>query len=329
MLELLKKLMKTGSVSGRETKICDIIKAECEKYADEVYTDNLGNLYAHKRGFGKKIMLAAHMDEIGFFATFIEDSGRVRITPVGGINFNSAAYSSVVFENGVKGILVPEEGLSDDCRLNADKYYIDIGTVTRKQSEKKIKIGDFVTVESSLTKLFGKRYVGRPFDNRIGCAVLIECLKNLKNSVNDVYFVFTVAEEVGCRGALPAAFNVAPDYSVAVDVTSTGDTPGAKSMAVKLGGGAAIKIRDNSAICDLRIVEKLTELAKEKKIKHQHEILARGGTDTGAMQRSGRGSVAGAVSVPTRFIHSSVEMIDMSDVDACIKLIGEFINSSL
>lgn len=329
MIELVKKLMKVGSVSGRENKIADAIAAEVKAYADEVYTDNLGNLYAHKKGSGKKIMLAAHMDEIGFFATYIGDNGHVRVSPVGGINFHASAYSTVVFENGAKGVLVPESGISDTDWSSADKFYIDLGTTSKKQTEKKVKIGDFAVVEGSLTKLGGRRYVGRPFDDRIGCAVLIECLKNSRDSQNDLYFVFTTAEEVGARGALPAAFNVEPDYSLAVDVTATGDVPGAKPMAVKLGGGAAIKIRDNSAICDVRIVEKLTDVAKAEKIKHQHEILARGGTDTGSMQRSGRGSVAGAVSIPTRYIHSSVEMIDMADVDACVKLISEFVKLPL
>jgi endoglucanase len=235
----------------------------------------------------------------------------------------------VVFENGAKGVLVPESGISDTDWSSADKFYIDLGTTSKKQTEKKVRIGDFAVVEGSLTKLSGRRYVGRPFDDRIGCAVLIECLKNSRDSQNDLYFVFTTADEVGARGALPAAFNVEPDYSLAVDVTATGDVPGAKPMAVKLGGGAAIKIRDNSAICDVRIVEKLTDVAKAEKIKHQHEILARGGTDTGSMQRSGRGSVAGAVSIPTRYIHSSVEMIDMADVDACVKLISEFVKLPL
>ncbi len=327
MLELLKKLMKQGSVSGREGKITELIRKEAEKYADEVYTDNLGNLYAHKKGEGKKIMLASHMDEIGFFVTFIEKNGFVRIAPIGGINFKSAAYSTVAFENGVKGVLVPESDLSEKEMDKADKYYIDIGTTSRAQSEKKVKIGDYITLESTCTKLSGRRYVGRPFDDRVGCAVLFECLKNMEKNKNDVYFVFTTAEEVGSRGAFPAAFNVAPDYSLAIDVTKTGDTPGAKSMSVKLGGGAVIKIRDNSAICDRRIVALLEDTAKNAEIKYQLGLF--GATDMSAIQKSGRGSIAGALSIPTRYIHSSVEMIDMSDVEACVKLIGEFINTAL
>lgn len=321
MTELIKKLMKTPSVSGREEKIAEVIKNEISLYCDEVFTDNLGNLYAHKKGTGKKLMFAAHMDEIGFFATYIEDSGLVRVSPVGGISFLSAAYTRIMFENGVRGVIVPETGISGEDITKSGKYYVDIGTSSRRQTEKKLSLGDFAVVESSFTKLSGKRYTGRPFDNRIGCAVLIEAAKQIKSSDNDIYFVFTAQEEVGCRGSLPAAFTLDADYAIAVDVTATGDTPGAKAMAVKLGGGAAIKVRDNSVICDRHLVDKLKKLAKDNGVKHQLEILEKGGTDTGSMQRSGRGSIAGAVSVPTRYIHTSAETVDMGDVSACVKLV--------
>ncbi len=318
MTELIKKLMKTPGVSGREKNIAEIIKEEISPYCDEVYTDNLGNLYAHKKGSGKKVIFAAHMDEIGFFVSYIEDSGLVRITPVGGFNYLAAAYSGVTFENGVRGVILPD---GEDTN-KTDKYYIDIGTTSRKQTEKKLSLGEFGTLDRSFTRLAGKRYTGRPFDDRIGCAVLVEAAKQIKKSENDLYFIFTVQEEVGCRGALPASFNIAADYAIAVDVTATGDIPGAKTMAVKLGGGAAVKIRDNSVICDRHVVEKLKALAEENNIKYQLEILERGGTDTGAMQRSGHGAKVGAVSVPTRYIHTAVETVDMGDVSACVKLIS-------
>ena len=318
MVELIKNLMKVPGVSGREGKITELIKNEIRPYCDEVYTDNLGNLYAHKKGVGKKVIFAAHMDEIGFFVSYLEDSGLVRITPVGGFNYLSAAYSGVTFENGVRGVIVP----GGDDTGKTDKYFVDIGTTSRKQTEKKLALGEFGTLDRSFTKLAGKRYSGRPFDDRIGCAVLIEAAKQIKNSENDLYFVFTVQEEVGCRGAIPAAFNIEADYAIAVDVTATGDVPGSKTMAVKLGGGAAVKIRDNSVICDRHVVEKLKNLAEENNIKYQLEILERGGTDTGAMQRSGRGAKVGAVSVPTRYIHTAVETVDMGDVNACVKLIS-------
>lgn len=317
MTELVKKLMKIPAVSGREASIAEVIKAEISPYCDEVYTDNLGNLYAHKKGSGKKVIFAAHMDEIGFFVSYIEGSGLVRVTPVGGFNYTAAAYSGVTFENGVHGVMIPG---GDDGK--SDKYFIDIGTTSRKQTEKKLAIGEFGTLDRTFTKLAGKRYSGRPFDDRIGCAVLIEAAKQIKSTENDLYFVFTVQEEVGCRGAFPAAYNLEADYAIAVDVTSTGDVPGSKTMAVKLGGGAAVKIRDNSVICDRHVVDLLKGIAEENKIKYQLEILERGGTDTGAIQRSGRGARVGAVSVPTRYIHTAAETVDMGDVSACVKLVS-------
>ena len=318
MTELIKKLMKTPAVSGREKNIAEIIKAEISPYCDEVFTDNLGNLCAHKKGVGKKVIFAAHMDEIGFFVSYIEDSGLVRVTSVGGFNYIAAAYSSVTFENGVRGVIIPG---GEDAN-KTDKYFVDIGSSSRKQTEKKLSLGEFGTLDRSFIRLSGKRYAGRPFDDRVGCAVLVEAIKQIKECENDLYFVFTVQEEVGCRGAFPAAFNIEADYAIAVEVTATGDVPGAKTMAVKLGGGAAVKIRDNGVICDRGVVEKLKTLAEESKIKYQLEILERGGTDTGAIQRSGRGARVGAVSVPTRYIHTAVETVDMGDVLACVKLVS-------
>lgn len=329
MTELIKKLIKNGAVAGREAGLANLIRELCTPYADEIFDDNLGNLYIHKKGAGKKLILAAHMDEVGLFATFIDDIGRIRVTPVGALSLIAAAYSRVTFENGTKGILVPDVNLDARDLNRAECYYIDIGTAKRSQTEKKVQIGDFAVIESSITRLAGRRYVGRPFDDRIGCAILVSCLKSLKQSPNDLYLVFTAQEEVASRGALPAAFNVRADYALAIDVTATGDVPGARHMEVKLGGGAAIKLRDAGAICDTGVVARLRELAERDGIKHQLEILKSGSTDTGALQRSAGGARAGAISVPTRHIHTGVEMIDMADAEACRDLLSAFIETKL
>lgn len=329
MTELIKKLMKNGAVAGREAGLAKLIRELCKPYADEIFEDNIGNLYVHKKGTGKKLMLAAHMDEVGFFATFIDDNGRIRVTPVGAPNLIAAAYSRVTFENGTRGILVPDANLDARDLSRAESYYIDIGTTKRSQTEKKVQIGDFAVLESGMTRLYGRRYIGRPFDDRVGCAILISCLKGLNETPNDVYMVFTAQEEVASRGAIPAAFNVRADYALAIDVTSTGDTPGARHMEVELGGGAAIKLRDAGAICDTGVVARLRELAERDGIKHQLEILKGGSTDTGALQRSAGGARAGAISVPTRHIHTGVEMIDMADVEACKALLSAYIKTEL
>lgn len=317
MTELIKKLMFVPGISGREDKIAEVIKKEVEPYADEVYTDPVGNLIAHKKGNGKKVMFAAHMDEIGYFVTFIDERGLIKVGNVGGINAIAGAFTQVVSEKGVYGVIVP----SDMKDVKVDGLYIDIGAKTKKQAEAKVKIGDYFVHVPAFRRLNGStRYIGRPFDDRIGCAVLIETLKNVKNTDNDLYFVFSVQEEVGCRGAKPAAYSIEPEVGIAIDVTAVGGKPGAPTMDVKLGGGAAIKIKDASVICSYEIVNKMRELAKENKVKYQEEILIRGGTDTSAMQISKGGCLAGAISVPSAYIHSVNEMIDMSDVKEIVKL---------
>ena len=317
MTELIKKLMFVPGISGREDKIAEAIKKEVEPYADEVYTDPVGNLIAHKKGNGKKVMFAAHMDEIGYFVTFIDERGLIKVGNVGGINAIAGAFTQVVSEKGVYGVIVP----SDMKDVKVDGLYIDIGAKTKKQAESKVKIGDYFVHVPAFRRLNGStRYIGRPFDDRIGCAVLIETLKNVKNTDNDLYFVFSVQEEVGCRGVKPAAYSIEPEVGIAIDVTAVGGKPGAPTMDVKLGGGVAIKIKDASVICSYEIVNKMRELAKENKVKYQEEILIRGGTDTSAMQISKGGCLAGAISVPSAYIHSVNEMIDMSDVKEIVKL---------
>ncbi len=328
MLNILKNLNSTPSVSGREKAISDKILTYIAPLTDKVYEDAMGNLIAYKKGSGqdaKKIMLCAHMDEIGFMVTHIDDKGFIRVSPVGGINFISACYSYVVSENGVKGVMVPEAGTAASD-IKADKVYIDIGAKDRREAEKKVRIGDFFVCEPSVTKI-GKKLCGRPMDDRIGCAIMIKMAQKLAETdcKNDIYYCFAVQEEVGARGSKPAAFAIDPDCALAFDVTGTGDVIGAKPMECSVGGGAAIKLKDQSVICDRGVVDKLTALAKENDIKYQYEILTYGGTDTSSMQLTRGGVAAGAISIPTRYIHSNVEMIDMGDCDACVDLALAFV----
>ena len=328
MYNFLKQIIDVSAVSGREQNLLGKIRTLISPYVDECSYDNLGNLMALKKGSdanAKNIMLCAHADEIGFIVTYIEDSGFIRIAPIGGINFVSAAYSKVVFENGVKGVIVPEGKVSEPKK--ADSYYVDIGADSKKAAEKKIKIGDVAVCEASVDKLMGKRIVGRPFDDRIGCAVLFDIARTLEAPKHNVWFVFSTQEEVGCRGAKTAANKIAPDCAIVFDVTGTGDTIGAQPMAIKLGEGAAIKIKDASVICDHETVEKLVELAKSNKIAYQCEILTYGGTDTSSIQVSGCGAKAAALSIPSRYIHSSVEMVDLKDAEACRDLAVAFVNN--
>ncbi len=316
MFNLTKKILKPVSVSGREEAVVGVIAEEIAPYVDSLRTDAMGNLIAFKEGKGenkKKVMFAAHIDEIGFIVTFIEENGYIRFNTLGGINFTSASFTHVVFESGLRGVLVPDA---------AGGHVVDIGAKNRKEAERRVKIGDTFAVVSDVVKLAGTRVAGRPMDDRIGAVVLIEAAKRLKgvDVKNDIYFCFTVQEEVGCRGSKTAAYAIMPDIGIALDVTATGDTQGAAPMAVKLGGGAAIKIKDSSVVCDRGLVETMKKAADDNKIKYQFEILTGGGTDTSSMQQTGAGCLAGCISIPTRYIHSSVETIDMADVEDSVKL---------
>ena len=329
MYNTLKQITLVHGVSGKENRIANTLKEMIAPYCDESHIDAMGNLIALKKGTSanpKKVLLCGHMDEIGFIVNFVEDNGFIRVAPVGGINWVACAFGEVVSENGVHGVLVPNSG-TKASDFAPDLFYIDIGADNKKNAERKVKIGDTFVLKSNLTKLNANRVVGRPLDDRAGCGIVFEIAKRIAKEpvADDVYYVFSVQEEVGCRGSKTAAFAIEPDVSLTFDVTGTGDTAGAKPMAVKLGGGAAIKIKDASVICDSEIVDKLVRIAKEKNIKSQLEILTYGGTDTSSIQMTGAGCRAGALSIPSRYIHSGVEMIDMNDYKACIELALEFI----
>lgn len=331
MYNLLKELTAIPSPSGRERKAGEYILSQIKPYIDEAHFDAMGNLIAFKRGSGenpKKLMLAAHMDELGFMVTHIDDKGFIRVTNIGGVNYGAVAYSEVLFENGTKGIIVPNSRTgSGDWR--GENMYIDIGATDRKDAEKKVKIGDIAIYAPGLTRLMHRRVAGHALDDKIGCVIMMKALIDGAECVNDTYFVFTVQEEVGCRGSKTAAFSVSPDWAVAFDVCSTGCTPNASVMECRVGDGAAVKVRDSSVLCDVRVVDLLRKLAEDNKIRYQMEILEAGGTDTSSMQMAGAGALAGCVSIPTRYIHSGVEMIDMADVDACLALTKKLLETKL
>lgn len=319
-MELLNTLLSTFGPSGREENICDVIRKSAEEYADEVTTDALGNLIVHKKGSGKRIMLAAHMDEIGIVVTFIDDKGFLKFQPVGGLNKKDLLYRRVEFKNGCVGIIGSEPENKDSLYNN---MYIDIGAKSREEAEEKVGVGDMAVFSGNM-QMQGNKVISKALDNRIGCYCLLEVLARVKNE-NDLYFVFTVQEEVGLRGAKTSAYGINPDMAVAVDVTDTGDTPKANEMAVSLGHGAAVKVMDSSVLCDSFVRTSLIECAKANNIKYQLEVMTEGGTDAGAISLTRSGVKTGGVSVPCRYIHSPAEMVDLDDVKAVIELLTAFI----
>lgn len=324
-MELLKKLTQACSPSGNESEIMKIIEDEVGKYGDEVYTDALGSLVVHIKGNGKKVMVCAHADEIGVMVTFIDDNGFLRFAPVGGLDKYACLYQRVRFSNGTVGAVAYEEAIDDMKDLKLDSMYIDIGARDKAEAEKLVAVGDTACFCGELT-VAGGCVISKALDNRIGVYILIDVIKHIKNSPYDLYFVFSSQEEVGLRGAKGAGFDINPDIALAVDVTDTGDTPNCKKMAVRLGGGACIKVMDSSVICSKSVRDALTEGAEENGIRVQYEVLQCGGTDAGAMQLVRGGALTGAVSVPTRYIHTPCETVNIDDVNECIRLIGAFLN---
>lgn len=320
MKTVIRQLTEAFGPSGYETEVTELIKTMVEKHADEVKTDVLGNLIAIKNGSqdGQSIMFAAHTDEIGVVVTHIDDQGFLRFGSVGGVGISTLVGNRVRFADGAVGAIYQEKGSWKELTL--DKLYIDIGAENKEEALKKVKVGEFGIFHREFEDL-GDRLIAKSMDDRVGCAVLIEALKKIQNPKNTLYFVFTAQEEVGLRGARTAAYGLEPDLGIALDVTLTGDMPEARRMAVSLGKGAAIKVKDSSLITHPKVKDLLVTLAEENKIPYQMEVLEAGGTDAGAIHLTKAGVPSGAISIPTRYVHSPSEMVDMRDVEACVNLV--------
>ncbi len=319
-MQNLKMLTEAYGISGDENEICNVIIELVKDYADEVYKDILGNLVVRKKGNGKKLMFAAHMDEIGIMVTYIDDNGFLRFGMVGGVDKYNSLYQKVRFKNGVIGVVGYEEKIKEIKDVNVSNLYIDIGAKNKQEAEKIVQIGDCAVFVGDFY-CQGDKVISRALDNRLGVYILIEALKEIKDNKNDLYFVFTTQEEVGLRGAKTSAFEIEPDFAIAVDVTDTGDTPECNLMSLKQGEGAAIKIKDISILCSSKVKDALINCAQENNIKYQLEVLERGGCDAGAIHVTKAGIKTGAVSIPVRYIHTPCEMADMNDVKSAIELI--------
>jgi len=342
-LNLLKKLCETPGIAGYEERIQKVIKEELEKVADEVKIDKLGNVIGIKKAkklsgkpAPKKVMIAAHMDEIGFMVSFIDKEGFIRFAPVGGFDPKTLIAQRVVV-HGTKDIggvigTKPIHILSEEERKKLPKIkdlFIDVGMKKEKVS-KIVRPGDFVTLDRNFMELDNKIITAKALDDRAGVYVMIEALKRIKDCYVDIYAVATVQEEVGCRGAIVSSFSVEPDVGIALDVTIASDIPGTKEeeVATSLGGGTAISLMDSHTISNKKLVDFLRKIAEENKIKYQTDILLGGGTDAGAMQRNKSGVPACTLSIPTRYIHSVVEMCHKEDIENSIKLICKFLENA-
>ena len=326
MLELLKQICEIPGVSGREQKIAAAIRDILAPYTDEVRIDTLGNVIGVLRGTAdaetkKKIMFSAHMDEVGFMVTKVDDNGFMHAVNIGGPNMISASYREIIFDNGAHGMLVPVVGC--DGHGQVGKCVVDVGAANREEAEKVALPGDTFTLKAEIIPMVGTRYAGHPVDDRIGCAILIEAAKQLwegDRPANDIFYVFSVQEEINGNGGLTAAYAERPDIGIAIDVCGVGDMVGSEPMIMKLGDGAAIKVKDSTIMCDWPLVQQMFAAAENNGIKYQREILLAGGTDATSMQKVAAGVRAGCISIPMRYLHTSAEMFDMADADACVAL---------
>lgn len=332
-VNLLKQICELPGAPGFEKKIRDFVVREARDLVDEISVDNLGNVIAIKRGKrnpeNKRVMVAAHMDEIGFIVTHIDENGFLRFHPLGGFDPKTLTAQRVIIHGkkdliGVMGSK-PIHVMTQEEKTKLPKltdYFIDLG-MDKSEVEQWVQVGDPITRERELVEM-GNCVNCKSIDNRIAVFILLETLRELESPAFDVYATFTVQEEVGLRGAQVSAHQIDPDFGIALDTTIAFDLPGAAAheKITELGKGTAIKIMDSSAICDYRMVNFMKTTAAKNNITYQTEILTAGGTDTAGVQRMGKqGAIAGAISIPTRHLHQVIEMANKSDVAASIQLL--------
>ncbi len=327
MFELMQKLCGVLAPSGREYAMTETMRELITPLVDEVKVDTLGNVVGKITGTGenkKKILYLAHMDEVGFMVTYIEDNGYIRFTNMGGPNLTSAAYQEVIFESGTRGHIVPHTG--SDGTLNYSTMVVDIGAKDKEDAKKYVKLGECFSALPHVTKTAGTMIAGRPLDDRIGCAILVQAAAEMQKNrpYHDIYLAFTVQEESTANGATVTAYDVRPDIGIALDVCGTGDTIGVTPMETRCGDGAAILIRDSTLVADRELVNDLFAVAAEKGIKHQTEVYTMGGTDAVPMQKVALGAKAGVISIPMRYLHTSAEALDLADAEACRDLVVAF-----
>lgn len=326
---LLKTLTELNGISGNEDAVREFIKAEAAKYCDDIKIDSIGNLIAYKKGLGseQKIMLSAHMDEVGFMVTGYGESGMLKFKNIGGIDERILLGKKVlVGDKKIPGVIGSkpvhlQEGEERNSNIKMKNMYIDIGAEKKDEAEKNAPLGEYIAFDSDYVE-FGEDCIkAKALDDRVGCCILLEALKGNYNF--DLYCCFTVQEEVGTRGAEVAAFIVNPELALIIEGTTCSDVPGVEKYdySTNLGGGAALTILDRTAYPDKRLVDFLYKLSQKRNIKAQYKQTTSGGNDAGKIQRSREGVKVASISVPCRYIHSPVSVMNKKDFEACRDLV--------
>lgn len=331
-LELVRKLTSLHGTSGREDSVRDLVVDLMKPHVDKLWVDVWGNVVGYRKGSKGtgRIMLAAHMDEIGLFISHIEDDGFLRVIPVGGVLERTLLYQRVVVKTrdgrlyrGVIGLKPPHVIKPEEAQKVPEirELFIDVGASSREEVEKMgIRVGDIAVFDRDVAELSGDRITGKAFDDRVGVAVMLKALESLGEHQVDVYFVATVQEEVGLKGARTSSYGISPDVALAIDVTIASDVPGvAKSeWFTRLGYGPAIKVVDgrnaSGLIAHPKVVDFLVSVAEKRKIPYQLDVISGGTTDASIIALNKEGVAAGTISIPSRYIHSPVEVVDLKDL---------------
>ena len=337
-IDLLRLLTEAHGTSGFEDNIRAIVRKELDGFVDEMRVDRIGNLHCVRKGKGsnpKKLMLAAHMDEIGFIVKFIDDKGFLKIHTLGGWDPSQMASQRVLVhtkDGDLPGTLMasrkPKHLLSADEAnkgLQIESFFVDLG-LSGEEAKAKVRIGDTVTMNRQLQQM-GKLITNKCMDDRVAVYVMIEALKKVKSQDVELHAIATVQEEIGLRGAAASGAAINPDICVAIDITLANDVPGIPDSdhITKLGEGTAIKVMDSSLICHPKVVEHFRTLAETNQIKYQMELLTLGGTDAGGVQRLHGGIPSFTLSIPTRYVHTVNETVHTDDVDASVDLLAAYI----
>ncbi len=333
---MLKQLTEAFGPSGYEDEVRDIIRKEMQDLCEDVYEDSIGNLICHKKGKligGKSIMLTAHMDEVGFIISYVSNDGYLKFQTVGGIDPNVLVSKKIkIGDNRICGVIGTKpvhQNKNGNDKLKISDLYIDIGAKTKNEALKYINIGDYACFDSNYIE-FGDGFVkAKALDDRVGCYNMINIAK--KRLSADIYYVFTVQEEVGHRGAIISAKQINPAFAIILEGTTCSDVPGTDEFgfSTHIGEGAALSIRDGGCYSDVDLTLDIMNFAIENKIKCQYKQTTLGGNDASAVQISNNGIKVAALSVPCRYIHSQSNVAKLSDVKSMEYILIKYLESKV
>jgi len=317
--ELLRRLTEAYGPSGHEDEVRDLVRQEVKGLADALTVSPMGSLHAVVNPQGKtKVMVAAHMDEIGLVVSHIDPAGFARFQMIGGLNPQTLVGHRARFANGIRAVIGIEDQEDWTKRATLADLYLDFGV--SRAADCPVRVGDIGSFDGPFVEN-GPRLIAKAMDDRVGVAVAIETMRRLRRTPHQVQFAFTVQEEVGLRGARTSAFGLNPDIGIALDVTRTGDTPKGPKMAVELGKGPAIKVKDSNLLSDPRLVDLMVRRAEAARVPYQLEVLQAGTTDASVIQLTRAGVPSGCISIPCRYVHTPSEMVDLADVEGAVKLL--------